>query len=68
MENKQKSMNQTDVSRGFEDNTIKERLCDIETNDYSTRPNVLKRARSNLVKSKMNSEQTGKCQRETSYL
>ena len=52
-------MNQTDVSRGFEDNTIKERLCDIETvetNDYSTRPNVLKRAN----KSKMNSEQTGK--------
>ena len=64
-------MNQTDVSRGFEDNTIKERLCDIETvetNDYSTRPNVLKRARSNLGKSKHNSEQTGKCQRETSYL
>ena len=60
-------MNQTDVSRGFEDNTIKERLCDIETvetNDYSTRPNVLKRAN----KSKMHSEQTGKCQRETSYL
>ena len=64
-------MNQTDVSRGFEDNTIKERLCDIETvetNDYSTRPNVLKRANSNLGKSKMNAEQTGKCQRETSYL
>ena len=60
-------MNQTDMSRGFEENTIKERLCDIETvetNDYSTRPNVLKRAN----KSKTNSEQTGKCQRVTSYL
>ena len=64
-------MNQTDVSRGPGDNTIKERLCGIETaetNDYSTRPNVLKRARSNLGKSKNNSERTGKCQRETSYL
>ena len=67
VENEQKSMNQTDVSRGPGDNTIKERLCGIETvetNDYSTRPNV----RSNLGKSKNNSERTGKCQRETSYL
>ena len=58
-------MNKTDS--GSENKTIKKRLCDIETvetNDYSTRPNVLKRAN----KSKMHSEQTGKCQRETSYL
>ena len=62
-------MNKTDS--GSENKTIKNRLCDIETvetNDYSTRPNVLKRANSNLGKSKMNAEQTGKCQRETSYL
>ena len=54
-----------------ENKTIKKRLCDIEiveTNDYSTRPNILKRANSILGKSKMNSEQTGKCQRVTSYL
>ena len=62
-------MNQMDS--GSKNKTNKQRMCDIETvetNDYSTRPNVLKRANSNLGKSKMNSEQTGKCQRETSYL
>ena len=42
-------MNQTDS--GSENKTIKKRLSDIETvetNDYSTRPNVLKGANSNL--------------------
>ena len=63
-------MNQTDMSSGSEENTTKERLCDVETvetNDYSTRPNVLKRACSNQGKSKINADQTGKCQGETSY-